>query len=187
VDDYATSRNASGVVWTSATLAPGSHTVTIVNTGNKNASSSGFNIAIDRADVTLPSRALVDGIETGTGNNQFQYGAGWGQTNGVADMYGATANHSNTAGPTATFRFTGTRVALRAVRDVDQGIMTLSVDGGAVQSVDDYATSRNASGVVWTSPALASGSHTVTIVNTGNKNASSSGFNIAIDRADVTG
>jgi hypothetical protein len=34
---------------------------------------------------------------------------------------------------------------------------------------------------------LASGAHTVTITNTGQRNAASAGTNIAIDRADVTG
>jgi hypothetical protein len=79
------------------------------------------------------------------------------------------------------------QVALHAVRDVDQAIMTVSVDGGTAQTVDNYASSRNASGVVWTSTVLAAGSHTITIVNTGNRNAASSGINIAIDRADITG
>jgi hypothetical protein len=160
-----------------------------VNTGNKNGASSGINIAIDRADVTTsssPSQVIIDGNVTGTGNDQFQYDANWGLTTGVSDMYLGTANWSHTAGATATFRFTGTQVALHAVRDVDQGIMTVSVDGGTPQSVDNYASSRNASVVVWTSPVLASSSHTLTIVNTGNKNGASSGINIAIDRADVT-
>ena len=101
-------------------------------------------------------------------------------------MYVGMANWSYATGATATFRFTGTQVAPRAVRDVDQGIMTVSVDGGAAQTVDNYASSRNASGVVWTSPVLAAGSHTITIVNTGNCNAASSGINIALDRADIT-
>ncbi len=129
---------------------------------------------------------IVDGNETGTGNDQFQYDANGGLTSGVSDMYAGTANHSQVAGATATFRFTGTQVALHAVRDVDQGIMTVAVDGGTPQSVDNYAPARNAAGVVWTSPVLASGSHTVTIVNTGQRNRASSGINIAIDRADVT-
>jgi len=85
-------------------------------------------------------------------------------------MYQGTANWSHTAGATATFRFTGTQVALHAVRDVDQGIMTVVVDGAAPTSVDNYAATRNASGVVWTSQTLASGAHTLTIVNTGNRN-----------------
>jgi hypothetical protein len=83
-------------------------------------------------------------------------------------------------------RFTGTKVALYAVRDVDQGIMSLSVDGGAPVDVDDYAPARNASGVVWTGPQLAAGAHTLTITNTGRRNAASSGNNIAIDRAVIT-
>jgi hypothetical protein len=129
---------------------------------------------------------IVDGNVTGTGSNQFQYGANWGVTTGVADMYAGTANWTFTGGATATFRFTGTRVALHAVRDVDQGIMSVAVDGGGAQNIDDYASIRNASGIVWTSPVLASGTHTVTITNTGQRNGSSSGNNIAIDRADVT-
>jgi hypothetical protein len=131
--------------------------------------------------------SVVDGNVTGTGGNQFQYGANWGVTTGVADMYAGTANWTYTSGASATFRFTGTQVALHAVRDVDQGIMSVSIDGGAAQNVDDYAGTRNASGVVWTSPVLGSAAHTLTITNTGQRNAASSGNNIAIDRADVTG
>jgi hypothetical protein len=143
------------------------------------------------APLTTPGtsgsgQVVVDGNQTGTGDDQFQYDANWGETSGVSDMYAGTANWSYTSGATATFRFTGTQVVLHAVKDVDQGIMTVSLDGGAPQSVDDYASSRNASGSVWTSAVLAPGSHTLTIVNTGTKNSASSGDNIAIDRADAT-
>ncbi|GGM15118.1 hypothetical protein ACFFX1_04080 [Dactylosporangium sucinum] len=181
VDNYAPSRNASGVVWTSPVLSNGAHSLTIVNTGQRNPASSGTNIALDRADVTRAAVQTVDG--TGPG---FAYGANWGLTTGVPDMYGGTANWSFTAGAAATFTFTGTRVALHAVRDADQQIMALSLDGGAEVLVDNYAASRNASGVVWTSPALAAGSHTLRIRVTGTKNAASSGWNVAIDSADVT-
>ncbi|WP_238019863.1 hypothetical protein KZZ52_57370 [Dactylosporangium sp. AC04546] len=181
VDNYAPARNASGVVWTSPVLANGAHTLTIVNTGQRNPSSSGTNIALDRADVTRDAVQTVDG----TGPS-FQYGANWGLTTGVPDMYGGTANWSFTAGAMATFTFTGTRVALHAVRDVDQQIMALSLDGGAEVLVDNYAASRTASGVVWTSPALSNGQHILRIRVTGTKNAASSGWNVAIDSADVT-
>jgi hypothetical protein len=132
------------------------------------------------------SAGRTDGNVTGTGSGQFQYDANWGLTTGVADMYAGTANWSQVAGATATFRFAGTLVALHAVRDVDQGIMTVTVDGGTPQSVDNYAATRNASGVVWTSRVLSSGTHTITIVNTGQHNSASSGINIAIDWSDVT-
>jgi hypothetical protein len=39
---------------------------------------------------------------------------------------------------------------------------------------------------VWTSPVLASATHTITIVNTGRRNGASTGTTIAIDRADVS-
>ncbi|SCD94848.1 Glycosyl hydrolases family 39 [Streptomyces sp. DvalAA-14] len=130
----------------------------------------------------------VDGTATNTADpDHFQYGANWGVTNGVSDMYQQTANWSFTAGAQASFHFTGTKVVLYAVRDVDQGIMTLSLDGGTPVDVDDWASARNASGAVWTSAQLAAGSHTLTITNSGRKNSASSGTNIAIDRADVTG
>ncbi|WP_329371893.1 beta-xylosidase [Streptomyces sp. NBC_00669] len=129
----------------------------------------------------------VDGNDTAAGDvDHFGYGPNWGVTNGVADMYDSTANWTYTAGASATLYFTGSKVALHAVRDVDQGQMSLAVDGGTPASVDDYAPSRDASGVVWTSPQLASGAHTLTITNTGGRNPASSGTNIAVDSADIS-
>ncbi|GAB3848299.1 hypothetical protein ACFPIJ_14560 [Dactylosporangium cerinum] len=182
VDNYAAARNASGVVWTSPTLANGQHTLTIVNTGQRNPASTGINIALDRADVTAAAPpAVIDGND-----GRFVYSAGWGLATGIADMYAGTANWSFTTGSTAQLPFTGTRVALHAVRDVDQQIIAVSVDGGAESLVDNYAPARNASGVVWTSPVLAAGQHTLRVRVTGTKHPASSGWNVAIDSADVT-
>ncbi|MFC1435644.1 hypothetical protein ACEZDB_33900 [Streptacidiphilus sp. N1-3] len=190
LDDYAATRNASGIVWTSPVLANGAHTLTVTATGNHNPSSSGNTVALDSADVlqtqSTSTTVAVDGNATGSGNDQFSYSAGWGLANGIADMYDGTANWSQTTGSTATFDFTGTRIALHAVRDVDQEMIAVSVDGGAETVVDDYAATRNASGVVWTSPVLANGAHTLRVRVTGNHNPSSSGYNVAIDSVDVT-
>jgi hypothetical protein len=135
----------------------------------------------------VDTTVTVDGTNTNTGDaDHFSYGPNWGVTTGVADMYQQTANWSYTGGAQAVLHFTGTKAVLYAVRDVDQGIMSLAVDGGTPVDVDGYAPSRNASGAVWTSPALASGAHTLTITNTGRKNGASSGNNIAVDRADIT-
>lgn len=129
----------------------------------------------------------VDGTATGTADpDHFQYGADWGVTNGVSDMYRQTADRTFTSGAQASFHFTGSRVVLHAVRDTDQGIMSLALDGGAPVDVDGYAPARNASSAVWTSPALTAGNHTPTITDSGRKNSASSGNNIAIDRADVS-
>jgi hypothetical protein len=84
-----------------------------------------------------------------------------------------------------TITFTGTELGLHAVNDVDQGYMTVSVDGGTPTMIDDYAPIRDANGVVWTSPMLASGTHTITITATGTHDSRSSGNNIALDSVDV--
>ena len=192
LDDYAATRNASGIVWTSPVLASGAHTLLVTATGNHNPSSSGTTLALDSADVLQtsstppPTTVTVDANTLGTGAGQFSYSSGWGLATGVGDMYAGTANWSQTAGSTATFTFVGDKVALHAVRDVDQEMIAVSLDGGAETVVDDYSPTRNASGVVWASPVLASGTHTLHIRVTGNHNPSSSGFNAALDSADVT-
>ena len=183
VDDYSPTRNASGIVWTSPVLPTGTHTLTIVNTGQKNSASSGYNIAVDRADVY--QAVTVDESWTGTAADEFDYSSGWGETTGISDMYAGTAHWNPNAGATATFTFTGNEAALHAVRDVDQGEMTVSVDGGAATTVDDYSATRSANAVVWTSGSLATGTHTVTITVLGQKNSASSGTTIALDSMDV--
>ena len=183
VDDYSPTRNASGIVWTSPMLATGTHTLTIVNTGQKNAASSGYNIAVDRADVY--QAATIDDSWTGSGLDQFDYSSGWGVTTGISDMYAGTAHWDPTAGGTATFTFSGNEAALHAVQDVDQGEMTVSVDGGTPTTVNDYSATRNANAIVWTSGALAAGTHTVTVTVLGQKTAASSGTTIALDSMDV--
>jgi hypothetical protein len=183
VDNYASSRNAAGIAWTSPVLAAGSHTLTITNTGQRSGSSSGNNLAIDRADVY--QAVSVDANTTGTGSGQFAYSSGWGLATGISDMYAGTANWSTTTGSTAAFAFTGNEIALHAVRDTDQEMIAVSVDGGAETTVDDYASSRNAAGIVWTSPSLATGTHTLKVRVTGQHNALSTGYNVALDSVDV--
>lgn len=178
VDDYAATRNASAVVWTSPFLTPGAHSVTITVAGTKNPSSSGDTIALDRADV---HSALQTDANAAAGVHFTYNGPGWGVSTGVGDMYDGTANWNSTAGSTATLTFVGTAIALHAVRDTDQGIMTVSVDGGAPTPVDDYAPTRDASGIVWVSPTLAEGSHTITVTVTGTRNPASTGDTIALD------
>ena len=181
IDDYSSTRHASGIVWTSPVLDPGPHVVTITVDSSKNSASTGNNIAIDSADVLSATRIDANA----TSGTHFSYGSNWGVTTGVSDMYDGTANWSYTGGAQATLSFTGTKIALHAVQDVDQGKMNISVDGGTATVVDDYSPTRIPSGVVWTSPTLSGGNHTLTITCTGTHDSSSSGNNIALDSVDI--
>ncbi|MFI1092617.1 beta-xylosidase [Streptomyces sp. NPDC020917] len=157
---------------------------------NRLSGTDAYTVTLTRGDgksgPTEPGPVVVDGADTGADSpDHFSYDANWGVATGISDMYNSTANYSHTAGATATLHFQGSQVALHAVRDVDQGIMSVVLDGSTPITIDNYASSRNASGIVWTSPVLTPGPHTVTIVNTGQRNNASKGINIALDRADV--
>jgi hypothetical protein len=166
-------------VTVSTTVVTGNAAVPISWTSGTDA----YFVTLSPADS--PVTRILDGTVT-SGSDYFQYGANWGQTNGVSDMYNGTANWSYVPGSVAQLHFTGSQVALHAVRDFDQGQMLLSMDGGPTVTVDDYAANRNASGIVWTSQRLANAAHTLTITVGSGQNPASAGRNIAIDRADLS-
>jgi hypothetical protein len=132
------------------------------------------------ADVTTDDAAT-------SGTDHFAYTGTWGAATGVSDLYDGTAHWSTTSGSTATYTFTGSQVAIHGVRDADQGIAAISVDGGPATYVDDYSPSRLAQATLWSSYGLTPGTHTVTVTVTGTKNSSSSNDIIALDDATVNG
>ncbi|MFF1640726.1 beta-xylosidase [Streptomyces sp. NPDC058246] len=137
--------------------------------------------------TAVPARTAsvtVDATVT-SGPVHVTYGTGWGRTDGVPDLYDGTANWSYTPGSTAVVHATGRQIGLRAVRDSDQGRMRVSVDGAAPVTIDNYAATRTPSATVWSSPDLPDGPHTVVITVSADKNAASSGRNIALDAIAV--
>lgn len=182
-DDYASTRTAQAPLWSSSGLAPGTHTVTISNTGTKNSASANDTVALDYATVTPAISTIDDGTTTGT--TSFAYGSNWGTATGIGDLYEGTAHWNSTAGSTATLAFTGTGAVIYGVKDVDQGIVTFSVDGGTARTVDDYSATRVPGASLFTVSGLSTGSHTVTITVTGTKNSASSNDIIALDSATI--
>jgi hypothetical protein len=115
-------------------------------------------------------------------------GSGWHHCSGCGtDLFNGTNSWDNTTGDSATFTFTGTRIALFGVLDPQHGIGAVSVDGGTETTVDFYAATRAGNHLLWTSPVLASGTHTFKVRVTGTKNASGTGTFVVPDRVDVTG
>lgn len=82
------------------------------------------------------------------------------------DKSGGTARKAAREGASATFAFTGSRVAWIGTEDDDRGRAKVYVDGTYRGTVSEYASSRHARRVVW-SATLAPGRHTVHIVLTG--------------------
>lgn len=85
----------------------------------------------------------------------------------------------------ATIQFTGTQIALLAVRDAGNGRATFSIDGQPPTIADFYAPIRQGEQAIYVSPALAPGPHTLVIQPTGTHAPASAGNAISIDRFEI--
>ena len=95
-------------------------------------------------------------------------------------------NHwSNIASASYQVPFSGTQVKLYGGRAPWHGIAAVSLDGGAETNVDTYAATRADNALLWSSPTLAAGAHTLKVRVTGMKNVSSTNTYITADRVDV--
>ncbi|MFJ2865607.1 DUF5696 domain-containing protein [Kitasatospora sp. NPDC087314] len=155
VNANASSRSAQVPLHSVAGLTYGAHTLKVVNT------SSSY-LLIDAFKVTsnIPPTRTVNDSNSGIAYN----GAGWqyhrsrtfGDLSG--DVHATTAN-----GSSASFTFFGAGVDVLSEKNADQGDITVSVDGGAPQTVGTFAASRSAQQAVFSRRGLSSGPHTVTL------------------------
>lgn len=120
---------------------------------------------------------------TGTGLNEifysdshFTYSAA-GEGSYQSDEHFATEEDAY-----LTFKFIGTNVSIYGARDPANGIAAISIDGGAELYVDCYAPSRKECELLYTSPELKKGLHTVKLRVTGTKNDNSTGTRVCIDK-----
>ena len=65
-------------------------------------------------------------------------------------------------------------------------IAAVSIDGGPETNVDLFAFNDTGDVLVYTSPTLATGNHTLQVRNTGTHNPSSVGTVTSIDRFNIT-
>ena len=160
--------------------------------------SAGTVSAVYDSNSGVPWTIVNDSV-TGSGTNQFDYSGSWSSgTDTYADAsYRSNDYHeSTTPGDSVSFQFSGTGITLYGGSTDFSGIAAVSIDGGTPVSVDLYShrwlveagtsTSGDRGGTVfYTSPVLSSGSHTLTLTNTGIKDPASTGISIRLDAAIV--
>ncbi|MFE7075086.1 glycoside hydrolase family 43 protein [Streptomyces sp. NPDC057620] len=121
-----------------------------------------------------------------SGNGTVTYQGSWNSGTGcAAQCFWGDDHWSDRAGNTATFTFTGTRIALLSVKDTGNGIAGIRVDGGAEQRVDFYGAIRTGETLQYLSPRLPYGTHTVQVRVTGERNSSAGAAFVSVDRAEV--
>jgi hypothetical protein len=142
---------------------------------------------------TPPGTTLVtvDDSVQGTAQNQWDYvGGGWSHCTdstscNSSSLYNNSTSWDNTTDDYATISFTGIQASLYGLVDPNHGIAAVSIDGGAETNVDFYSATRTGNVLLWTSPLLTQGTHTLKVRVTGTKNSSSGGTYVATDRGDL--
>ena len=174
------------VSWNTTTASNGSHSLTAVArdaAGNRTTSSA---VSVTVSNTSPPSTTRFE--ETAA---TLAPAGTWSQTTSASTgvtLSGGQAVYAGAAGATASFTFSGTGVSWIGFQCEQCGIASVHLDGSVVATVDTYAPSRPAaSGAMYSTTGLASGSHTLVIEATGTSNVSSTGAFIIVDAFDVEG
>ncbi len=127
----------------------------------------------------------VNNATTGTGNNQFEFVGTWTGPTADTPAYLGDEHYGNVTNDYYQVRFTGTQVKIYTTRGLAYGIVAVSINEGSETNVDCYNSFKEHQILVYTSPALSSGSHTLKVRITGTKNASATDFYTVGDRVDI--
>lgn len=126
-------------------------------------------VRYDNTVATVSSGWLFNGTTTATG---------W---------HNSTMAYSNVSGTTATYTFTGTKIAVYGEKTSKHGITAFSVDNGVETMIDQYnPTTLPPSTLLYVSPTLTMGTHVIKIRCTGTKNSASTDRYSIFDYFEVT-
>ena len=186
-DLYAPDDQLRVPVFTSANLAPGSHTLRIEVTGQRNGAAMAALVIVDAFDVTLPSPApLVSRVEQTAPSVAFTPDTGWSQSSPNSLFSGQTVALSTAPGARAELTFTGTSVRWIGQHRRDSGIARVYLDGAFIVQVDSFTLIQDEfQAAMFTATGLAPGQHVLTIEVTGEKHPSSSGSMVIVDAFEV--
>ncbi len=187
IDLYASADQPQVPVFTATGLAPGSHTLRILVTGERNPAATAARVVVDAFDVTLPS-TLPMVTRTQDTNPSVTYTAptDWNQGARFTAWSGETGAFSATAGARATFAFTGRSVRWVGQRGFGFGVARVFLDGVLVGEADTFTPFQEEfQSAIFSATGLPAGNHTLTIEVTGLKNPASGGTQIVVDAFDV--
>ncbi|MFF6783104.1 RICIN domain-containing protein [Streptomyces sp. NPDC012510] len=109
------------------------------------------------------------------------YSSGWSNWNDTKD-YNGSEKFTSASGNYAEYSFTGTGIRYLSMKQPNMGKVDVYLDGALAQAgIDAYASTVTKQVVLFEKTDLAAGPHTIKIVCTGTKNASSSNTVCALD------
>lgn len=139
-------------------------------------------------DVEIVTKKRVIATPVKVDNTAATVSTGWlfNGTTTVPGWYNSSMAYSNASGTTATYTFTGTKIAVYGEKTSKHGITAFSIDNGPETLVDQYnATTLSPSTLLFTATVVR-GSHTIKIRCTGTKNSASTDKFSIFDYFEVT-
>jgi hypothetical protein len=157
-------------------LANTSHTIKVVETGNKNASSSGTRIPVDYFEYSSVTQTTVN-----DDNASITYNGSWTDNNSAQGRINNDEHYTNVTNNYVEFTFTGTEVVYIGTKFSNRGQADIYIDSAYQATIDLYSSSVLNQQKIYTKTGLSNGSHTIKVVCKGQKNASSTGYYIDVD------
>ena len=108
---------------------------------------------------------LPEGM-TGIDNTEMTKTGNWNAEK-IDGCFKGTSMWTTQSGATASFSFTGTKFAIVGTKDPNHSTFTVSIDGGAPQTVDTHDSVRTVPALLFESDTLNPGTHNVVIKATG--------------------
>ncbi|WP_208921759.1 RICIN domain-containing protein [Streptomyces capitiformicae] len=114
-------------------------------------------------------------------DSSLTYSSGWSNWNDSQDFRGSE-RFTSRAGDYVQYSFTGTGIRYLSMKQPNMGKVDVYIDGALAQSgIDAYASTVTKQVPLFEKTDLAAGPHTIKVVCTGTKNASSSNTVCALD------
>jgi hypothetical protein len=171
--------------WTAWILDDGTGNTALATNRSTFDPTAPYGVAIKNDMTTTPPLPTDEGSPQASINDAiFQYTGTWQATSGSAKFLGDD-HYSDVTNSAYRVSFTGNQVKLYAAVAPWHGKAAVSVDSIPETTVDFYSPSRRDQALVYTSPPLAPGPHTLTVRVTGTKNTNSTGTVVTADRADI--
>jgi hypothetical protein len=180
VDLYSSGELWKQKVWDTGTLSRGTHTVTITCAGAGFIGVDAFDVAGILAQAAAPTRYEQN-------NSAFAYVGTWYGNPSAPSASGGSFRYTNVSGASVTVNFTGTYLAWITKKSPVYGVAEVFVDGQDMGTVDLYSSGELWKQKVWDTGTLSYGTHTVTVLCTGDKNVSADDAFVGIDAFDIIG
>ncbi len=99
-------------------------------------------------------------------DSKFSYSGSWNNESGSQFPIDQTGKWCN-SGAGFTVTFTGSKIYLVGTTDPNHGTANVSIDGGSATSINTWASARALGQIIYESPDLDHGNHTLTLTATG--------------------